>query len=306
MYKMNYHAFLDKVTIYTTVLVPSFRYFRSGQESRTIAAYLDAISVPVPALPVSGERELTVDSPVGPLDPVFRVGQWVGDAAPTIIYHHGTNENPYDRSFGGIFPHREQEIPANLIVVRAPFNSGLRAFARSIAELANYAAMLAASVQLVEGMVRRCRAAGSERVVVSGISLGGFVANLHHTYYNTATAYAPLLAGPVIEDVFLNSIYSKLVSVPDAAARAGIHNALSFADDFAHVAHDNLFPLLGRHDQYIRHAVQAPAYGEAPVATLEKSHVTGALAYAAMRRHVLGALEARPRATQTGDAGLVT
>jgi hypothetical protein len=171
--------------------------------------------------------------------------------------------------------------------VRAPFNRSLRAFIASIAELRNYATMLATSVRLIEGLVQRCQAQGSGPVIVSGISLGGFVTNLHHSYYDSAACYAPLLAGPLIEDVFLHSIYRRLVVAPDAAAEQAITHALSFAPAYQARTHQNLFPLLGRYDQYLRYAVQRAAYGDdVMVAALDKGHVTGALAYADLRAHV--------------------
>ena len=151
--------------------------------------------------------------------------------------------------------------------------------------------MLATSVVTIEGLVRRCREQGMGPIIVSGISLGGFVTNLHHTYSNSADAYAPLLAGPSREDVFLASIYHKLVAVSDPEAQQQVARALSFATDYTAVAHHKLFPLLARYDQYIRYDVQRAAYGEGvPISVLDKGHVTGALAYAALREHLLAQL----------------
>jgi hypothetical protein len=291
---MNWHAFLDNLTIQTSALMLArSKYFRAERQSEPVGEMVAAVSLNVPPITGSGLVELAAQTPVGVLDPAFRVARWEGERRSVVIYHHGTNENPPEMSFNKILAEKETAVPANLIFVRAPFNSSLRAFVRSIAQVRNYAAMLATSTVLIEGLVRQCRAQGMGPIIISGISLGGFVANLHHTYFNSADAYAPLLAGPLIEDVFLESIYRKLVVAPDAAAAGQIAQALSFAAEYAAVSHHNLFPLLARYDQYIRYDVQRAAYGpNVPVAALEKGHVTGALAYDALRAQLLSTLEA--------------
>jgi hypothetical protein len=289
---MNWHAFLDNLTIQTSALMLArSKYFRAEMQSEPVGEMITAVSLNVPPITGPGLVELTAQTPVGVLDPAFRVARWEGERRSVVIYHHGTNENPPEMSFNKILAGKETAVPANLIFVRAPFNSSLRAFVASIDQVRNYTAMLATSAVLIEGLVRQCRAQRMGPIIISGISLGGFVANLHHTYYNSADAYAPLLAGPLIEDVFLESIYRKLVAVNDVEEQREVRQALSFAADYAAVSHHNLFPLLARHDQYIRYDVQRAAYGpDVPVAVLEKSHVTGALAYDALRQHLLARL----------------
>jgi hypothetical protein len=289
---VNWHTFLDKLTIQTSALMLArSKYFRAGTQSEPVGEMIPAVSLNVPPITDPGLIEVAAQTPAGVLDPAFRVTRWEGERQPVIIYHHGTNENPPEMSFNKILAGKDMSIPANLIFVRAPFNSSLRTFVQSITQARNYAAMLATSAALIEGLVRQCRAQGMGPILISGISLGGFVANLHHTYYNSADAYAPLLAGPLIEDVFLESIYRKLVAMPGAVEAGEIAQALSFATDYTAVAHHNLFPLLARHDQYIRYDVQRAAYGPAvPITVLEKGHVTGALAYDALRKHLLSTL----------------
>lgn len=291
---MNWHVFLDKMTIYSSMaLLARSKYFRDGAQSETVGEMVTAVSLDIPPISGPGLVELTAQTPVGPLDPAFRVANWSDEPGPVIIYHHGTNENPPEMSFNKILAGKGTAVSVNLIFVRAPFNSSLRAFTASIAQVRNYAAMLATSSVVIEGLVNRCRAQGMGPILVSGISLGGFVTNLHHTYYNSADAYAPLLAGPVMEDVLLKSIYHKLIVAPDVETQRQVARALSFAADYTAVSHLNLFPLLARHDQYIRYEVQRAAYGaDVPVAVLDKGHVSGALAYADLRNHLLASLDA--------------
>jgi hypothetical protein len=293
---MNIHTLLDNLTITISApLLVRSKYFRQSVQGQTLDEHLAAIRLELP--PIDGEDvyELPVQSLVGELDPAFRISQWLGAGYPTIIFHHGTNENPYDRSFKSIFPHHKMEIPANLIVVRAPFNTSLKAFTAAISQLANYAAMMTASVRLIDELVGYCYGQGAAPVLVSGISLGGFITNLHHAHCGRADAYAPLLAGAAMDSVFLDSIYRKLVAASDETGMATIRRVLNFEEAYAQANRQKAFPLLGRYDQYIRYERQKQGYGDWPITLLEKGHVTVALAYAQLRQHVMQATDAVQR-----------
>ena len=293
---MNIHKLLDNLTITISApLLARSRYFRQSVQSQAMDEHLAAIRLELPPIDGEGVYELPAQSLVGELDPAFRISQWLGAGYPTIIFHHGTNENPYDRSFKSIFPRHKVEIPANLIVVRAPFNTSLKAFTAAINQLANYAAMMAASVRLIDELVGYCQEQGSAPVLVSGISLGGFVTNLHYTYCGRADAYAPLLAGAAMDSVFLDSIYRKLVAASDEADKATIRRVLNFEAAYAQASGQKAFPLLGRYDQYIRYERQKGCYGNRPITLLEKGHVTAALAYAPLRQHIMEAMVAVQR-----------
>jgi hypothetical protein len=290
---MNIHKFLDNLTITISApLLARSKYFRQSVQSQAMDEHLAAIHLQLPPIDGEGVYELPAHSLVGELDPAFHISQWLGAGYPTIIFHHGTNENPYDRSFKSIFPHHKMEIPANLIVVRAPFNTSLKAFTAAIGQLAHYAAMMAASVRLIDELVDYCHRQGAAPVLVSGISLGGFVTNLHHAHYGRADAYAPLLAGAAMDSVFLDSIYHKLVAANDEASMAAIRRILNFEDAYAQANRQKAFPLLGRYDQYIRYERQKQGYGDRPITLLEKGHVTAALAYAQLRQHIMQATDA--------------
>jgi hypothetical protein len=175
------------------------------------------------------------------------------------------------------------------MAVRAPFGRSLREFLRGIRTLSNYAAMLAVSVKVIEALVSHCRQVGVPTTVVTGISLGGFVTNLHHTYYNSATCYKPLLAGAAMGSTFTESVYGKLVDLSALAQADAIRAVLDFEDAFTHTDRSNVFPLLGRYDQFIEYERQKGAYGAQPIALIDKGHITGALA-TTMRDHVLAGI----------------
>jgi hypothetical protein len=290
---MNIHKLLDNLTITISApLMARSKYFRKSVQSQDLDENLAAIRLELPPIDGEGVYELPAQSLVGELDPAFHISQWLGAGHPTIIFHHGTNENPYDRSFKSIFPHYKMEIPANLIVVRAPFNTSLKAFTTAIGQLANYAAMMAASVRLIDELVGYCQEQGAAPVLVSGISLGGFITNLHHAHCGRADAYAPLLAGAAMDSVFLDSIYHKLVAANDEAGMATIRRVLNFEEAYAQANGQKAFPLLGRYDQYIRYERQKQGYGNRPITVLDKGHVTGALDYAGLRQHMMQATDA--------------
>ena len=288
---MNIHKLLDNLTITISApLLARSKYFRQSVQSQAMDEHLAAIRLELPPIDGEGVYELPAQSLAGELDPAFRVSQWLGADHPTIIFHHGTNENPYDRSFKSIFPHHKMEIPVNLIVVRAPFNSTLKAFTAAIGQLDHYAAMMAASVRLIDELVSYCQGQGAVPVLVSGISLGGFVTNLHHAHSGRADVYAPLLAGAAMDSVFLDSIYHKLIAANDEASMATIRHVLNFEDAYVQANQQKAFPLLGRYDQYICYERQKQGYGDRPITLLEKGHVTAALAYTQLRQHVMQAM----------------
>ena len=62
---------------------------------------------------------------------------------------------------------------------------------------------------------------------------------------------------------------------------------LNFDDDFAKKDNSNVFPLLGRDDQINKFERQKQCYDERLITVLEKGHITGALFYEKLRRHIL-------------------
>ena len=287
---MNIHKLLDDLTVYTAlVMLARTRYFSDDASSAGMAEHLAAVDLAVPPIEGEGMYPVQGQALVGPVEPAFRVAQWLGADHPTVLYHHGTSENPYDTSFRFIFPVRKVEIPANLIVLRAPFNASFREFAQSLPRFENYVAMMATSAVLIEALVDQLHAQGSGQVVVTGTSLGGFIANLHHTHYGTADAYAPLLAGAAMDAVLLDSVYSKLIAIPEGQSDESIRRALNFEEAYARADRSIAYPLLARYDQYIVYERQAPCYGDCAMTVLPRGHATGALATTRLREHVLAA-----------------
>ncbi len=287
---MSIHGIIDTVAVSLgSKFMP--KYFREGAESASLADNLAGVSLELPELGGEGDYDLTASTPVGELNAGFRLAQWVGEDAPTVIYHHGASETPFDYGFKGIFPLRKMNIPANFFLVRAPFHRSMKDFQAGIRTLANVTAMLAVSVCLMEHLVKYCRGKGVNRVLIAGTSLGGFITNLHHIHYNSADVYTPLLAGLAMDDAYLVSDYSKAVDPQTRENYSGqIKAVLNFEAEFAAQDYHNVFPLLALHDRLIRFERQKESYGECPVEVINKGHTTGALAYGELRQHILNYL----------------
>jgi hypothetical protein len=181
---MNTHVLVDKLTVNSAAAaVKDFRFFGDGLESADLAEHIEAVKLKAPALNGEGRYELEAESLVGTLDPAFMVARWLGAGYPTILHHHGNNERPFDmgmaskNSFKNIFLASKPPFPANLIALRAPYHTDLRIYMKEVRRLDHFAAMLAVSVRLVEELVQAVRAKTGSEVIVTGISLGGWVAN---------------------------------------------------------------------------------------------------------------------------------
>jgi predicted esterase YcpF (UPF0227 family) len=295
---MNLHAFLDHYTVLAGVFVAGRRkFFSQSLECPTFSKLLETTSLQLPEIHGEGLYEAQAETPIGTLDPAFYVAQWLGGDYPTLIYHHGNNERPFDfgafskNSFKHVVLAQKGQFAANLIALRAPYHQSLTHYMGQITHLVNFATMLAVSVQMIEALQAWSYEQGSASVMVTGISLGGWVTNLHRAFYNTADLYAPLLAGAALDEVFTGSAYRRLTGVQALSNPARIRHILNFEVQFASVNTDNIFPLLARHDQIIVYDRQKQCYGERPITVLEKGHTTAALDYGSLRDFLLTRLQ---------------
>lgn len=283
---MNYHSFLDKLSIW--VGLPFLRYkkyFRKSIESPRVKDVLGEISLDFPTIEGEGEYDVTADSKIGKMYPKFKVKLNRGKRYPTIIYHHGNAESPYDKGFNKIFSCKREYIKANLIVVREPFQESLKTYMEKLKHLKNFVYMLATTLKITEEIINQYQS--SPNKIVSGISLGGWVTNMHHSYYNSADNYVPLLAGTKLGNLFTDSIYRKITSEKALKEKDKIEKTLNFDEDFQYIKSVNVHPLLAKYDQYIESDVQKPCYENLEVNMIEKGHLTAARSYEILREHVL-------------------
>jgi hypothetical protein len=115
-----------------------------------------------------------------------------------------------------------------------------RYFRHGISTLEKVVAMLAVSTCLIEELLGRVRQLGATPTLVTGISLGGFVANRHHAWYDSADCYVPALAGAAMGEVFVNSIYRRGVARRARENPQVVKAALDFQEEYAAVDHSNV------------------------------------------------------------------
>ncbi len=291
---MNLHATLDNLIINLSALIAGKNtFFCKSIDSPGFVEHLQRIVLQLPQIKFPGKYEVVAESMAGQLDAAFWIAQWKGNDFPTIIYHHGSNERPFDmrwisqNSFKNIFLSGKHFQDVNLIAVRAPFHqSSTVDYMRQMGYLNHFMAMNTVSVKLIEALILHFKPLMKHAIIVAGISLGGWVTNLHRTYYNSANAYVPIMAGAALNEVFTSSVYRKLTGKMALENPKVLHRILNFEEDYNKVATNNIFPLLAGYDQIIEYKKQRTCFGKRIVNVLEKGHITGALAYGAIRQHI--------------------
>lgn len=294
---VNKHERNDNITARISKMVfRKNRFFRNNVNGPSFSEHISAGRVNIPQISGVGIHELKLDTLAGPLEAAFEVAKWMGDDHPTVIFHHGNNERPFDRSrwakntFNNIFL-RGDEFDANLIVVRAPFHDGsLREYLERIGQISDFMAMISASVTVTESIIKSMRQQSDRLIIVSGISLGGWVTNLHHTFFGSADLYVPMLAGARLGHVFTSSAYSVLTSPEGMRDKENIESLLDFEQGYRDVDFSITRPLLALHDRFIVFDVQAESYEGTDIKVIERGHVTATLDHMALRKHVLDSI----------------
>lgn len=296
---MNKHIFTDRLTAAIGALMTGKKkFFSESLQARSFREYILESNVSMPPLNREQEIELNTENPSMQLDPALKVQKWLGADYPTVIYNHGNNERPFDYSYNAkntfyhLFVKNNPDVEANLIVIRAPFhNCSIKEYQHKISRLENFMLMIATTVAVNQAVILQLKELGCSGTIVSGISLGGWVSNLHRTYYNSADAYVPLMAGAYLGELFLQSRYKKLTAEKAKQHSEVIREKLNFNMDFELISDDNLYPLLARYDQFIEYNVQKRSYNGSEIHLLENGHVTGALNSRGMRDHLLAVIQ---------------
>lgn len=294
---MNRYELLDAAPLAVAgrVIGDDRQLFADGIDSPGYESHLAGVSFDLPDVRGPQVRQFRVETLAGELDAGVFVARWLGPDRPTIVYHHGHRERPFamgrfaSNSFKRLFLDADEPLDVNLIAVRAPLHTlGLRSYLNRVVDLSTFVAMLAVSVELVERIVSQV-ADGAGRTVVAGLSLGGFVTNLHRTFHGTADEYVPMLAGARLSDVFLGGAYRYVTARRARRHPAALRSTLDFDEAFRR-AEGAVWPLLARSDAIVRYESQRPTYEDRPVEVVQNGHLTAAMATEPLRHHVLAAL----------------
>ena len=266
--------------------------FRQGLDSPPWTAHLAATQVSLPALTARRHYTITTPTVVGTVTAGFQIRWGPRPDVPVIVYHHGIAEMPYDKSFRGIC---RGMLPtqAHLVAIRAPFHRTWLDVRSGLRTLAHFMAMCAVAVQLGEAVRQAVLARGARGSLVAGLSLGGFLTILHHLQFGTANGYVPLLAGPDLAHAFLATPWRRCLATLPRRHPAPVQALLDWRQAFQVSDTRRVRPLLARYDRTMPYAYHAACYADSgvPVVTLERGHMTGSLAFAALRAHVLACLQ---------------
>lgn len=250
-------------------------------------------------------HESTAKGPAGTLKAAYYVHRWLGDSYPTILYIHGSGEQPYkfgrfnDNSFAKIFD-KDFDEPVNLVLIAAPFHEDAQgAYIQALGHMKNYVGMLAATTALLHSLAEQVRAHGSPAVYAAGFSLGGWVANLHRAFFgHSVDRYIPMCAGARLDSIFAASAYKRLVC-PEAVGSPELLRRLLNFDERFRASSIDCRPLLFRFDRFLQMEVHMPSYEGMEVAILEKGHFTGQQAIREMREHIVGSVASNPLDSRT-------
>lgn len=285
-----FHEGVDRLHVAITSRLAA-SIFRRGTTSPSLREHLEAVRLDLLSLTTARRYTLTPHTLVGELEAGFQVRRGSRPDLPVVVYHHGIAEMPYDKTFRGIFrPHIPVE--AHLVAVRAPFHRSWLDLIPGLATLSNFLAMCAVAVKLVEAVRRMLVESGARGSLVAGTSLGGFIALMHHLIYGTADGYVPLLAGPDLAHVLLDTHYRRYLAPQARNNPAALRALLDFRQAFQASNAQRIFPLLARYDLNMLYAHHSACYAasDVPVVTIERGHITGSFAFTALRAHVLTCL----------------
>jgi hypothetical protein len=295
---LNKHELIDIGTIrLSALLLGEVKFFARSVSAPPLVDVARETDATVEDISRAGRHDITVQTPVGAFEAAYLPWQWLGPEYPTLVYHHGSGERPFNfgrfsaNSFRRLFVSTNVEFPVNLIAVRAPFHAGSSMdFARAMGELENFVGMIAAATGLVDALTTSLKDRTDQPVILAGTSLGGWVTNLHRACFDTADCYVPLLAGAALGEMFVSSVYRYMTAEKARRQPAHLHSVLGFEDEFTAVDVSDCVPLLGRYDRIIEYDRQRPSYAGLSISVLEKGHVTGALATAELREHIVSSL----------------
>lgn len=283
---MSRYEMLDHVSMRIgSFVTKKHRYFSKGTDSHTVRDYLENLEISIPELSRVGFYPIEVKNENETYQAGFAVKQWIGNDAPTIIYHHGAAEGRFDYSFNKIFGSQPLNN-ANLIAVQGIFCESNQDFLNAIKQLETYVLLLAGSTKLIERIVQSIKQSSNAPVTVTGTSLGGFVTNLHFAHYHTADIYKPMLAGVRMGDVFFKSDYAWVTDESAKKDPKHLQDVLNFDMIMKTRNQKNLFPLLARYDQIVQYELQVQDFEPSQVRTIPYGHASGATRYKLLFKHI--------------------
>ncbi len=269
------------------------RLFHRSLETAPLRVAVPTTTAEVNSLDPGRWHDVRSEGPAGELKAGYLVHRWIGPDRPSLIYIHGSGEQPRnfnksaDNSFRRIVETRF-DVDANLVLVMAPFHETTQgAYIDALGDLRNYVGILATTTALVDSLAKRLRAEGAPAIYGVAFSLGAWVLNLHRAFFRESIdCYVPICAGTEPHIVFVDSVYRGMVDPGARAQREYLEEVLSFRGEFTANGNDDCSPMLFRYDRLVDIASHGPSYAGMHVEVLDKGHFAGQQAIAEMRSHI--------------------
>lgn len=272
------------------------KLFHRSLGTPPIRVAVPATTAEVNSLDPGEWHEVRSEGPAGELKAAYLVHRWIGPDRPSLIYIHGSGEQPrnFSRSADNSFRRIVEtgfDVDANLLLVMAPFHETTQgAYIDALGDLRNYVGILATTTALVDSLAKRLRAGGAPAVYGAAFSLGAWVLNLHRAFHRTGIdRYVPICAGTEPHIVFVDSVYRGMVDPGAREQREYLEEVLSFRSEFRANRNDDCSPMLFRYDRLVDIALHGPSYAGMQVEVLDKGHFAGQQAVTEMRSHILRA-----------------
>ncbi len=286
---MNFQTSIDRtVADLASMLLPGL--FRRGIRSRELREYLDGTELQLPDPGLQRTHRVDVRSLDRRLQCAFRVLQWHGESAPTLIYHHGLLEFPFDAIIRNVIPYQREGFPLNLIAVQAAYHRSFSQFSGDCDSLDKWMAMTAASIKLVDALCSRIKVTSNSRVALTGPNFGGHIVNFHHRLLGGADVYIPLLASGRMGDELLAAPLRRLIARNALAHEEELRNRLNAGISFPAEPNNNIFPLLPQREDKQLLELQMAYFTGCDIELIDRAVVSGAFAFKQLRNHILDSL----------------
>ena len=287
---MNKHIMMDRLSIGIGSLYgDKIKFFREGLKSEALTEMPRALEMEFTNPTREGEYRIPVGYGAQEGTARYSLLNWAGEDRPSLIFHHGSGETNYTARLRKILP-RSIQSQINILAVSIPHNRNMKEYLHGIGSLERFAFLLSSSVRLTEYLGLWLRDQGKGKIVASGISLGGWITNLHFSLYGSLDEYRPIFAGAAVEHLFTDTIYRKLASSEARNNPEVLRQTLNFEEPFQARNCRKVFPLMARYDQYIQLERQGGIYPESQVRIVDKGHITGAMDVNTLKDHLLQGL----------------
>ncbi len=274
---MNIHIILDTITAEIGGLYGDrYKFFREGINSNSIEEIINGIRMDFKPPVLSSEYIIPVYYGENTGYARYSLIQWRGGNYPTIIFHHGSGQHNYTGFLKRMISKNIIEN-INFIGISIPFNRNIKEYLYCIGSLERFVFSICSSVRITESLGVWLRSMGNGKTIAGGISLGGWISNLHFAYFESLDEYRPMFSGAALDDLFNNSVYNKLAASwvrdhPDEITRV-----LNFEKKFSEGNIQKVYPLLAEYDQYVRIEHQRSIYKQENVDVAKYGHITGSM-----------------------------